>query len=113
MKLSRMKVELRNEHYLDSLGAGTTDKVRQAELSYNVAQLEYEQLQQQYKNEKEVAAAELKVQELDFNIFRKSLSEKKRTLDDAQIRSPRKAILTYINNQIGAQISEGGQVLSF
>ncbi|MBS5637955.1 MAG: HlyD family efflux transporter periplasmic adaptor subunit, partial [Bacteroides sp.] len=64
MKLSRMKVELRNEHYLDSLGAGTTDKVRQAELSYNVAQLEYEQLQQQYKNEKEVAAAELKVQEL-------------------------------------------------
>ena len=49
MKLSRMKVELRNEHYLDSLGAGTTDKVRQAELSYNVAQLEYEQLQQQYK----------------------------------------------------------------
>ena len=107
MKLSRMKVELRNEHYLDSLGAGTTDKVRQAELSYNVAQLEYEQ---QYKNEKEVAAAELKVQELDFNIFRKSLAEMKRTLDDAQIRSPRKAILTYINNQIGAQISQGGQV---
>ncbi len=34
----------------------------------------------------------------------------KRTLDDAQIRSPRKAILTYINNQIGAQISQGGQV---
>ena len=109
MKLSRMKVELRNEHYLDSLGAGTTDKVRQAELSYNVAQLEYEQLQQQYKNEKEVAAAELKVQELDFS-FRKSLAEMKRTLDDAQIRSPRKAILTYINNQIGAQISQGGQV---
>lgn len=50
------------------------------------------------------------MQELDFNIFRKSLAEMKRTLDDAQIRSPRKAILTYINNQIGAQISQGGQV---
>lgn len=110
MKLARMKVELRNEHYLDSLGAGTTDKVRQAELSYSVAQLEYEQLRQQYANEREVAAAELKVQELDFNIFRKSLAEMKRTLDDAQIRSPRKAILTYINNQIGAQIAQGGQV---
>lgn len=110
MKLNRMKVELRNEHYLDSLGAGTTDKVRQAELSYNVAQLEYEQLKQQYINEKEVAAAELKVQELDFNIFRKKLAEMKRTLDDAQIRSPRKAILTYINNQVGAQVPQGGQV---
>lgn len=110
MKLNRMKVELRNEHYLDSLGAGTTDKVRQAELSYNVAQLEYEQLKQQYDNEKEVAAAELKVQELDFNIFRKNLAEMKRTLDDAQIRSPRKSILTYINNQVGAQVPQGGQV---
>ena len=110
MKLNRMKVELRNEHYLDSLGAGTTDKVRQAELSYNVAQLEYEQLKQQYDNEKEVAAAELKVQELDFNIFRKNLAEMKRTLDDAQIRSPRKAILTYINNQVGAQVPQGCQV---
>mgnify|MGYP002593521780 FL=1 len=110
MKLSRMKVELRNEHYLDSLGAGTTDKVRQAELSYNVAQLEYEQLHPAKFHEQEVAAAELKVQELDFNIFRKSLAEMKRTFEDAQIRSPRKAILTFINNQIGAQISQGEQV---
>lgn len=52
MQLNRKKVELRNEQYLDSLGSGTTDKVRQAELSYNVAQLEYEQLEQQYDNEK-------------------------------------------------------------
>ncbi|MEG1660066.1 MAG: HlyD family efflux transporter periplasmic adaptor subunit [Bacteroides sp.] len=110
MKLARMKVELRNEHYLDSLGAGTTDKVRQAELSYNVAQLEYEQLKQQYTNEKQVSAAERQVQELDFNIFRKGLAETKRTLDDAQIRAPRKAILTYLNNQIGAQIARGAQV---
>ena len=29
MKLNRMEVELRNERYLDSLGSGTTDKVRQ------------------------------------------------------------------------------------
>ena len=109
-KLDRMKVELRNEQYLDSLGSGTTDKVRQAELSYNVAQLEYEQLQQQYANEKEVLAAEYQVQELDFSMFRKTLAETKRTLDDAQVRSPRKAILTYINNQIGAQVPEGSQI---
>ena len=110
MQLNSKKVELRNEQYLDSLGSGTTDKVRQAELSYNVAQLEYEQLEQQYDNEKEVLAAEYKVQELDFSIFRKGLAEMKRTLDDAQIRSPRKAILTYINNQIGAQVSQGSQL---
>ena len=110
MQLNRKKVELRNEQYLDSLGSGTTDKVRQAELSYNVAELEYEQLKQQYANEKEVLNAEYQVQELDFSIFKKTLAETKRTLDDAQIRSPRKAILTYINNQIGAQVAEGSQI---
>ena len=31
MELNRKEVELRNERYLDSLGAGTTDKVRQVE----------------------------------------------------------------------------------
>ncbi len=110
MNLNRMKVELRNEQYLDSIGSGTTDKVRQAELSVNVAQLELEQLRQQYANEQEVMAAEYKVQELDLSIFRKSLAEMKRTLDDAQVRSPRKAILTYINDQIGQQVTQGTQI---
>ena len=110
MKLNRMEVELRNEHYLDSLGSGTTDKVRQAELNFNTGKLELEQLRQQYANESKVKEADLKVKELEFNIFSKSLAEMKRTLDDAQIRSPRKAILTYINNQVGAQVAEGSQV---
>ena len=110
MKLNRMEVELRNERYLDSLGSGTTDKVRQAELNFNTGKLELEQLRQQYANESKGKEADLKVKELEFNIFSKSLAEMKRTLDDAQIRSPRKAILTYINNQVGAQVAEGSQV---
>ena len=110
MKLNRMEVELRNERYLDSLGSGTTDKVRQAELACNTGRLELEQLRQQYANEQEVKAADLKVKKLELNIFLKGMQEMKRTLDDAQIRSPRKAVLTYINNQVGAQIAQGSQV---
>ena len=110
MELSRKEVELRNERYLDSIGSGTTDKVRQAELAYNKGMLELEQLRQQYENEKKVKAADLKVKELEFNIFSKGLAEMKRTLDDAQIRSPRKAILTFVENQVGAQVSQGQQI---
>ena len=110
MELNRKEVELRNERYLDSIGSGTTDKVRQAELAYTRGKLELEQLRQQYENEQKVKAADLKVKELEFNIFAKELAEMKRTLEDAQIRSPRKAILTFINNQVGAQVSQGEQV---
>ena len=110
MELNRKEVEFRNEQYLDSLGAGTTDKVRQAELSYNVGQLQLSEDEQKYLNEKELTEADFRVKELDLAIFRRSLAEMKRTLDDAQIRSPRKAILTYINNEIGAQVSQGSRV---
>lgn len=110
MELNRKQVELRNECYLDSIGSGTTDKVRQAELAYNKGKLELEQLQQQYENEKKVKAADLKVKELEFNIFSKELAEMKRTLNDAQVGSPRKAILTYVNSQVGAQVAKGEQI---
>ena len=110
MELDRKAVELRNERYLDSLGAGTTDKVSQVELDYNVSQLKLKEDEQKYINEQALAEADLKVKELELNIFRKSLAETKRTLDDAQVRSPRKAILTYVNNEIGAQVSEGTKI---
>jgi HlyD family secretion protein len=110
MELNRKEVELRNERYLDSLGAGTTDKVRQVELSYNVGQLQLTEDEEKYKNEKSLSEADLKVKELEFNIFRKGLAETKRMLEDAQIRSPRQAILTYVNNEVGAQIAQGSRV---
>ena len=110
MALNSKRMQLRNEQYLDSIGSGTTDRVRQAQLDFNTAQLELEQLNVQYANETKAAEAEYKVQELDLQMFRKSLAEVKRTFDDAQIRSPRHAVLTYINNSIGAQVAQGAQV---
>lgn len=110
MELDRKAVELRNERYLDSLGAGTTDKVRQVELDYNVSLLKLKEDEQKYRNEQALAEADLKVKELELNIFRKSLSETRRMLEDAQIRSPRKAVLTYVNNEIGSQIGQGTKV---
>ena len=110
MQIDKMEVELRNERYLDSIGAGTTDKVREVELSYNVAKLEQEQTKKKFENDKRVTESELKVQELELEIFRKSLAETRRILDDAQIRSPRKATLTYINNQVGVRVPQGTQV---
>ncbi|MEA5046148.1 MAG: HlyD family efflux transporter periplasmic adaptor subunit [Petrimonas sp.] len=110
MQIDKMQVEVRNERYLDSIGAGTTDKVRETELSYNVAKLEQEQARKKFENDKQVAGSELRVQELELEIFRKTLAETKRILDDAQIRSPRRAILTYINNQVGTRVPQGTQV---
>ena len=63
MELNRKEVELRNERYLDSLGAGTTDKVRQVELDYNVSVLKLKEDEQKYENEKSLTDADYKVKE--------------------------------------------------
>ena len=39
MKLSRMKVEMSSEQYLESIGASTKDNVHQKEMNYNVARI--------------------------------------------------------------------------
>lgn len=110
MKLDRMKVEWKNERYLDSIGSGTADQVRQAELAYTTAEMELQQLRTRLHNEQRVREADLRVKQLELDRFYKDMAEQQRTLDDARIRSPRKAVLTFINAQIGAQVGQGEQL---
>lgn len=110
MSVDRLAVEMRNEQYLDSLGSGTGDRVRQARLAYSTGCLELDQLRQKLDNERLVSEASIKVKTLDISIAEKNLNEQKRTLDDARILAPRKATLTYLNDQIGQKISEGERV---
>ena len=107
MSVNRLEAEVQNERRLDSLGSGTGDKVREAELAYNTGKLELQQLRQQLVNERQVKDAEYKSKQLELSIFEKNLGEQRRTLEDARIKSPRAATLTYINKEIGSQISQG------
>ncbi len=110
MDVNRKRVEVANERRLDSLGSVTGDRVREAELAYNTGKLELEQLRQQLENERGVREAEMQMKALELDIFQKSFAEKQRMLDDARILSPRAATLTYVNNEIGKQVSMGEKV---
>ena len=110
MKIGQLEAQLRNEQYLDSLGSGTKDRVHQAEITLRTAQLQLKQLRQQYENELRVRKADLRMKQLQDGIADKSLSETRRTLDGANIRSTRKATLTYISSEIGSIIGAGSKV---
>ena len=110
MKIGQLEAQLRNEQYLDSLGSGTKDRVHQAEIILRTAQMQLKQLKQQYENEVRVRKADLRMKQLQDGIADKSLEETRRTLDGANIRSPRKATLTYISNEIGSIVGSGSKV---
>ncbi len=110
MQLKQLENDLTSERYLDSIGASTQDKVRRTELAYGEAILELQQLKLKIENEKRSSEAELNMQKLELSIFEKTLQESSRLLKDARILSPKKAVLTFINNQIGAQVNQGTEV---
>lgn len=110
MAVNRLSAEVINEQRLDSLGSGTGDKVREVKLAYETARLELEQLRKQLVNERSVRQADEKMKELELSIFDRNLAETMRTFEDAQIKAPRRATLTYINDRIGHQISQGERV---
>lgn len=110
MKISQLENDLESEKYLDSIGASTTDKIRRAQLAYAEAKLELQQLNQKIENERRNSEAELNMQKLELSIFEKTLEVSARLLKDARILSPKEATLTFINNQIGAQITQGSEV---
>jgi HlyD family secretion protein len=110
MQIRRMEVLLKNEHFLDSIGAGTSDKIRQAELDFAVDQLKLKQLKRKYENQKRMMESSDKVSELDYSIALKNAMLKNRTMAEAQVRSPRTATLTWVNDQTGAKVAEGEQL---
>jgi HlyD family secretion protein len=110
MQIRRMEVLLKNERFLDSIGAGTSDKIRQAELNFDVEQLKLKQLKRKYENQKNIIASNNKVLELDYSIALKNARLKNKTMAEAQVRAPRSATLTWVNDQVGAKVPEGAQL---
>ncbi len=110
MKLRRQEVELANERYLDSIGSGTTDRVREAELALRTQRLELEQLRVQLSNEEKMLRSENDSKLLEISIKEHNLAQAARIRADAEIRSPRRATVTSISDRLGATVGQGQQL---
>lgn len=112
MAVNRLEAEVENEKRLDALGSGTGDRVREAELAYKTGVIQLEQLRRKLENERHMREAAIKGQRLDLSISDRNLNTQLRTLEDARLKSPRAATLTYIVNSIGQQVAAGEKVAS-
>ncbi len=110
MQIDQKRIELKNAIRLDSLGGGTAGTVRQVEMNLKVAELEREQLKLKISNEQRIANAQRNVKELEVQIAQKNLAEIEKVLREARIQAPRTGILTFINSQVGSQVSAGQQL---
>ena len=107
MAVNHLKAEVANERRLDSIGSGTGDRIREAELAYSTGLLELEQLKIQLVNEKKAHAASYISKQLEESISHRNLVEMERTLDNARIKAPKSGTVTYLNKALGTSISAG------
>ena len=98
---------MENERRLDSIGSGTGDRIRKAELSYATARMELQQLRTQLANERRSHAATYRSKQLEKSISARNLTSMQRTLDDARVTAPFAGTVTWLNKSLGASIAPG------
>lgn len=107
MSLSHLEAEVANERRLDSIGSGTGDRIRQAELACSTARMELDQLRTQLANERKSYAASFRSKQLEGSISERNLAAMQRTVDDAGVKAPRKGTVTWLNKSLGTSIAAG------
>lgn len=110
MQVKALAVELANERRLDSLGSGTGDRVRQAQTSLSVAQLQLRQLREKLVNERRRLAASETAEGINLSTLRRDVDLSQRTLDQARVTAPITGVITYLSNEIGSLVSAGQKV---
>lgn len=107
MSVSHLKAEVANERRLDSIGSGTGDRIREAELAYETGCLELEQMRTQLANERKAHSAAFRSKQLEGTISQRNLAAMERTMEDARVKAPREGTVTFLNKSIGTSIGAG------
>ena len=107
MAVSHLKAEVANERRLDSIGSGTGDRIREAQLAYETGLLELEQMRTQLANETKAHAAAYRSKQLEGTISQRNLEAMQHTLEDAQVKAPRKGTITFLNRNLGTTVAAG------
>ncbi len=107
MKITSLKADLENARRLEKAGGGTRENVETATMNLRIAELEKLQLENNIINKQQTIGLDIKESELNAAIKEKELFEFKNKLRKANITATRSGVLTYVNRNIGAKISEG------
>lgn len=107
MAVSHLKANVTNERRLDSIGSGTGERIREAELAYATGMLELEQMRAQLTNERLSRDAAMNSKQIESSISIRNLQDMQRTIEDARVPAPREGTVTFLNKNLGTSIGAG------
>jgi len=107
LKVSSLQSALRDEQHLLTIGGGTAEAVRQAELNLRTARLEAQRLRQQLANQRLASAADRRELGYTVSMQQRIIAEQAAKLRQADISSQLPGVLTWVNDNLGSTVQAG------
>lgn len=107
LRINSLKADVENTKRLYKAGGGTKEDIEKAELDLKVANLEKQQLENEIKSKQQTMQVEMRQSEIDASIQQNSLKELEHKLNLANIVTSREGVITWVNKNIGASVTEG------
>ncbi|KAA3440621.1 efflux RND transporter periplasmic adaptor subunit [Rufibacter hautae] len=107
VRVKSLQAALDDEKYLLSIGGGTQENVKKAEMDLKVASLELAQLQRQIRDEQATAQIGMRGVGYELEIQRRDIGQLQRQLEQADIKAVRKGVVTWVNEEVGANVNAG------
>jgi HlyD family secretion protein len=107
LRINSLEADVENAKRLYKAGGGTQEDIQKAELDLKVAKLEKQQLENEIKSKQQTMQVEMRESEIDAAIQESAVKELERKLDLANIVTSRAGVITWVNKNIGASVTEG------
>jgi len=107
LQINRLRAEVKNQERLLEVGGSTQEELESAQMQLKIAELEKLQLENQLAFSRAVNSTDKENLQLEYDIQYKKLRELSKKLNQTDVKSPTSGVITWINDNIGATVSDG------
>ena len=107
LELAAARAQLTDARRLLEIGGATQEEVESAELTVKISELESQKLDNQLSYSRNSLAGRKRALQLEVGMEEKEVSQLSRRLRETEVRAPRAGVITWVNENIGQQVTEG------
>ena len=107
LELAAARAQLADARRLLDIGGATQEEVESAELAVKISELEAKKLGNQLAYSQNSLAGRKRALQLEVGMEEKEVSQLSRRLRETEVRAPRAGVVTWVNENIGQQVTEG------
>lgn len=110
LKVKQLKQQLDKAIHLQKIGGKTLEEVEQVQLDWEIAKLQEAKLSNELKSKKQHQAADLAAEQIQLTIKKQALEALDHKLEQSEVSTNRKGIVTWANEQIGSMVRANEEV---